>query len=106
MSTLCHLAAILNFISHNRVSGVRALSYQHESAINSLSIQFISQFKDEYTFGSHLGRHLDFPKMLNNDRVASVGCSTENILAQRISKEKKKTTLNTVSRSSCLSAGL
>ena len=39
--------------------------------------------------GLHIGRHLEYVKMLNDARVASLGFFKDNICTNRINKEKK-----------------
>ena len=54
-------------------------------------------------FCYHFGRHLEYLKMLNDAKVASVRFLTGKVWATRISKEK---ILNPTSRSTLVSAGL
>ena len=92
---------------------VQCHSIRHACWVHSLSFQLHSwQLKKENGFQTffsyhtifsliiclHLGRHLEYIRMLNDARVASLGIFMDNVCTIRINKEKKS--LKSSSRSS------
>lgn len=64
---------------------VRAYSYKE----NKYSTSFINQMKEKYTFGNHLGNHLEHGEMLNDVRMVSLGILRGKCLGYKNQPRKK-----------------
>ena len=58
-------------------------------AKKSLKAIDIAKNKEKYMFCYHLGRHLEYLKMFNDDKVPSVRFINANVKASRINQEEK-----------------